>query len=133
MEPEELIAGMPAARRGAVRQLDALIRATVPSLTPHVRDGMLGYGSYRYRYKSGREGEGARIAVGAAARHVALHVMALSGPDEYLLETWAERVGGRPARSCVRFSSLGDLDLEAVRELLREAERLDPPGIVRPG
>lgn len=129
MEPEQLIAGMPAARRGAVRQLDALVRATVPALDAHVRDGMLGYGSYRYRYKSGRGGEAARIAVGAAARHVSLHVMAMSGPDEYLLEAWAARIGGRPARSCVRFSSLGELDLEAVRELLREAEGLDPPGL----
>ena len=124
---------MPAARRGAVRQLDALVRATVPALTPHVRDGMLGYGSYRYRYKSGREGESARVAVGANARQVSLHVMAMVSPDEYLVEVWAHRLGGRAGRSCLRFSSLAALDLEAVRELLREAARIDPPGLLREG
>ncbi len=130
MTPEELIAGMPAARRGAVRRLDALIRATVPALDVHVRDGLLGYGSYRYRYNSGRAGEGSRIAVGAAARHVALHVVAMIGPEEYLMEAWAERLGGRVGRSTLRCSSLEALDLEALRELLREAERLDPPGLL---
>lgn len=125
------MAGMPAARRGAVRQLDALIRATVPALTSHVHEGMLGYGSYRYRYRSGRQGEAARVAVGANARQVSLHVMAMAGPEEYLVEAWADRLGGRAGRSCLRFSSLAALDLEAVRALLREAERRDPPGLQR--
>ena len=114
-----------------MRRLDALVRATVPQLAPHVRDGMLAYGTYRYRYKSGRSGEAARIAIGANARQVSLHVAALAGPDEYLVESFAERLGGgRAGRSCVRFSKLAALELEAVRELLRAAAQLPPPGLV---
>ncbi len=122
---------MPAARRDDVRRLDALVRATVPQLAPHVRDGMLGYGSYRYRYKSGRSGEAARVAIGANARQVSLHVAAMAGPDEYLVESFADRLGGgRAGRSCVRFSKLASLELEAVRELLLAAAKLPPPGLV---
>ena len=103
----------------------------MPELEPHVRDGMLGYGPYRYRYKSGREGEAARIAVGANARQISLHVMAMAGPEEYLVESWADRLaGGRVGRSCVRFSKLAALDLEVLRELLRGAAELPPPGVV---
>ena len=114
-----------------MRRLDALVRATVPQLAPHVRDGMLAYGAYRYRYKSGRSGEAARVAIGANARQVSLHVAALAGPDEYLVESFAERLGGgRAGRSCVRFAKLATLELEAVRELLRTAAELPPPGLV---
>ena len=120
---------MPAARRNDVRRLDALVRATVPQLALHARDGMLGYGAYRYRYKSGRCGEAARIAIGANARQVSLHVAAMTGPDVYLVESFAARLGGgRIGRSCVRFSKLATLELEAVRELLRAAAELPPPG-----
>jgi len=122
---------LPAARRDDVRRLDALVRATVPQLAPHVRDGMLAYGPYRYRYKSGRCGEAARVAIGANARQVSLHVAAMAGPEEYLVESWAERLGpGRVGRSCVRFSKLAALELEVVRELLAAAARLPPPGLV---
>ena len=132
MTPEELIAGLPAARRNDVRRLDALVRATVPGLAPHVRDGMLAYGAYRYRYKSGRSGEAARVAIGANARQVSLHVAAMAGPEEYLVESFAERLGGGRGvgRSCLRFSKLEALDLEAVRELLAAAAVLPPPGLV---
>lgn len=110
------------------------MRATVPALEPHVRDGMLGYGAYRYRYKSGREGEAARVAIGANARQISLHVAAMTGPgsEEYLVESFGERLGGGrgTGRSCVRFSKLESLDLEAVRELLLAAAALPPPGLV---
>lgn len=132
MEPEELIAAAPAARRNALRRLDALVRATVPTLDVHVRGGLIGYGSYRFRYRSGRTGDGSRIAIGAAARHVSLHVAAMVGPEEYLVERWAARLGGRVGRSTLRCSVLEALDLEALRGLLREAAVLDPPGMLPP-
>ena len=123
---------MPAARRNDARRLDALIRATVPGLTPHVSDGMLAYGPYAYRYKSGREGQAARVALGANARQLSLHVAALAGPEETLVETFADRMGegARVGRTTVQFSKLATLDLEALRELLRGAAELPPPGLV---
>ena len=106
------------------------MRATVPELTPHVRDGLLAYGPYRYRYKSGRSGEAARVTLGANARLITLGVAARTGPEEYLVESFAERLGGgRVGRSCVRFSKLASLELEAVRELLHAAARIPPPGL----
>ncbi|MCW3011587.1 MAG: hypothetical protein JWO90_1991 [Solirubrobacterales bacterium] len=125
---------MPAARRNDVRRLDALVRATVPALTPHVHEGMLGYGAYRYRYKSGREGEGARVAIGAGARHVTLHVAALAGPEETLVEQFAGRLGAhaRTGRTTVQFSKLAEVELEPLRELLKGAAELPPPGLVEP-
>ena len=105
----------------------------MPALDAHVRDGMLGYGSYRYRYKSGREGEGSRIAIGATARAVSLHIEALAGgAGETLVETFAGRLGegARTGRTTVQFSKLEQLELEPVRDLLRQAAVLPPPGLV---
>lgn len=131
MEVAEAIAALPAVRRNDVRRLDALVRATVPQLAPHVREGTLGYGPYRYRYKSGRCGEAARITVGANARLVTIAIAAMTGPEEYLAETFAGRLGAaRVGRSCVRFSTLAALDLEALRALLVAAGELPPPGLV---
>ena len=131
MTAQELIAEMPAARRADVRRLDALVRATVPALEPHVRGDLLGYGPYRYAYKSGRTGEAARIAIGANPRQISLHVAAMAGPEEYLAESFAERLGGgRVGRSCVRFARLETLQLEALRELLEAAAAMPPPGLV---
>lgn len=123
---------MPAARRNDARRLDGLVRATVPQLEPHVRDGMLAYGPYAYRYKSGRSGEAARVAIGANARQLSLHVAALAGPDTTLVETFADRLGpgARVGRTTVQFSNLATLELEALRELLRGAAELPPPGLV---
>lgn len=96
-----------------------------------MRDGLLGYGSYRYRYKSGREGEGSRIAIGTTARAVSLHIEALAG-EGTLVETFAGRLGAgaRTGRTTVQFSKLEQLELEPVRDLLRQAAVLPPPGLV---
>ncbi len=104
----------------------------MPELDPHVRDGLLGYGSYRYQYKSGRHGDGSRIAIGATARAVSLHVEALADGEQTLVERWAERLGpgARTGRTTVQFSKLELLELEPLRELLREAAVLPPPGLV---
>ncbi len=118
-----------------MRRLDALVRATVPELEPHLTpEGLLGYGPYRYRYKSGREGTGARVAIGTTTRAVSLHVEALTDEGTTLVETFAGRLGpaARTGRTTVQFSQLDGVDLEALRELLRAAAQLPPPGLVTP-
>ncbi len=129
------MAAWPAARRGAARRLDALVRATVPELEAHVRDGLLAYGPYRFAYRSGRSGEGARVAIGASTRQVSLHVMALSGPDEHVVERFAGRLGpaARVGRTTVQFTRFEQLDLEQLRALLRAAAELPPPGLLGDG
>jgi hypothetical protein len=49
MTPDDYIDTLEEPRRGEVRALHELMRATAPDLEPHVASGMLGYGPFHYR------------------------------------------------------------------------------------
>jgi Domain of unknown function (DU1801) len=114
---------LPADRRDDVAHLDALIRETLPEATPGQAGGMLGYGPFHYRYASGREGDAHLVAVANRKAGLSLYVLSADG-DEYLAERYAERLGRvSVGKSCVRFRRLDDVDLDALRDLLRDAWR----------
>jgi len=112
------------ARRGDIEALDRLIRAEAPDLDRHMRSGMLAYGTYRYRYASGREGEAGVIALASQKRYISLYVSCTEG-GAYLAETFASRLPGADiGRSCIRFKRLGDVDEGVLRELISDAAKL---------
>jgi hypothetical protein len=118
---------LPEPRRVDVRRLHELIRATVPGLEPTMDARMLGYGPYHYRYASGREGDGVQVGLASNKHDISLYVVA-ADESGYLAERYAERLGKASCgRSCIRFKRLDDIDLDVVRQLLREAERMGPP------
>ena len=123
---EDYIGALEQPRRGEIERLDELIRETLPGLEPHMRYGMLGYGEYHYRYASGREGDAAVIGLASNKRYISLYVTC--GHDgAYIAERYAERLPKADiGKSCVRFKRIADVDLETVRELLRDAEEAGP-------
>lgn len=58
-----LLEQVPEPRRHMLERLDAVIRAAAPALEPSLWGDILGYGSYHYRYASGREGDGSLSAL----------------------------------------------------------------------
>ena len=117
-------------RRADVARLDELIRATLPDLEPVIAHGMLGYGPFRYRYASGREGETVVLALASQKRHLSLYVNCAT-PQGYLAESYKERLPAADiGRSCVRFKRLADLDDAVLLDLLAEAGRTRPAGAV---
>lgn len=118
------IEALPEPRRTDVRRLHDLIRETVPDLAPTMDFRMLGYGPFHYRYASGREGDTAILLVASNKQKVSLYVSAADDRG-YLAEAYADRLGKVSCgKSCIRFSRLDDLDLDALRDLLREAARV---------
>ncbi|HLU67840.1 MAG TPA: DUF1801 domain-containing protein [Kofleriaceae bacterium] len=118
--PEEYIAALAEPRRSEIAALDRLIRETVPELEPHIRSGMIGYGPFHYRYASGREGDWFRVGLASNKNYISLYACAADDRG-YVAERYRERIGKASiGRSCVRFKKLADLDLDALRELLRE-------------
>jgi Domain of unknown function (DU1801) len=127
--PAQYIARLDEPRRSQIRELHALVRATVPTLRPHMQAGMIGYGSYHYRGASGREGDWPVIAVASNARYISLYVMATVG-DAYLVETYRDRLPKASiGRSCVRFRRVEDLDRAALTQLLREGAAHAPRSV----
>lgn len=123
--PEEYIAELQEPRRGEIAQLDTLIRKTVPKLEPHIRSGMLGYGTYHYKYASGREGDWFRIGLASNKNYISLYACA-ADEQGYVAERYKERLPKASiGKSCVRFKRLEDLDLKVLKELLRETAKTE--------
>ncbi|MBX3190154.1 MAG: DUF1801 domain-containing protein [Labilithrix sp.] len=121
--PAEYIAALAEPRRSEIARLHALITKTCPRLEPHIRSGMIGYGTYRYKYATGREGEWFRIGLASNASYISLYACAA---DErgYVAERYASQLPKASiGKSCVRFKSAADLPLAILTKLLRETAR----------
>ncbi|MGV8040188.1 MAG: DUF1801 domain-containing protein [Thermoanaerobaculaceae bacterium] len=79
---------------------------------------IVGFGRYRYRYASGREGEW--MVMGFSPRKQDLTLYVLPGLDRFapLLSRLGRHTTGK---SCLYVKRLADLDLAVLRELLAEA------------
>jgi hypothetical protein len=126
MTPDDYIDTLDEPRRGEIRKLHDLIRETLPDLEPRVASGMIGYGSFHYRYASGREGDASLIALSSRKQYISLYVFCtLEGA--YLAERYVERLPKASiGKSCVRFKHTDDIDLGVLRNLIAEAGRIGP-------
>lgn len=122
-DPDDYIGQIDEPRRGDIEALDRLITEEAPQLDRSLQAGMLGYGSYHYRYASGREGDWPVIALASQKRHISLYVCATDG-EGYVAERYREQLAKADiGKSCVRFKRLSDVDEAALRELVGETAR----------
>ena len=124
---DEFIASLPDDRQAAMTVLHKAIRKTIPKLKPYVTAGMgtpmIGYGKYRYKSASGREGEWFLIGLAAAKAYYSLHICA-GGADGYSVEKNAKKLGNvKTGRSCINFKRLEDLNLPEAMKLVKQAEK----------
>ena len=111
-------------RRDAIATLDKLIRKAAPKLKRCLMHRMLGYGPYRYRYASGREGDTAVIALAAQKNYISLYICACD-ENGYLAERYRDRLPkANIGKSCVRFKRLEDVDLRAIERMVKDAAKL---------
>jgi uncharacterized protein YdhG (YjbR/CyaY superfamily) len=121
--PDEYIARLDEPRRGQIEELHKLIRRTLPDLEPHIQSGMIGYGSYHYKYESGREGDTFVVGVASNKRYISLYVMG-ADEDGYVAEKYRSKLPKADiGRSCIRFKKLDDVDTDALAEVIRHGAR----------
>ena len=123
----EFLAALPDDRRETMTAVHKAIREAVPKLKPYVTAGMgtpiIGYGKYRYRSSSGREGEWFLIGLAAGKNYFSLHICA-GDKDGYLAEKNAANLGNvKTGRSCINFKTLEDLNLKVAMGLVKKAEK----------
>lgn len=122
--PEQYIDRLDEPQRDEIRRLHELIRRTVPKLEPYVDSTGIGYGRYRYRYASGREGESFILGIADRKRYISFYVVAEDGVGGYLAESYRDRLPKADiGKSCVRFKRLDDLDEKVLREMIRAAAK----------
>jgi hypothetical protein len=132
---DEYIAMLTEDRREAIETLDKLIKDTVPGMKRWFAYNMLGYGKFKYIDYKKQENEWPVIALASQKQHLSLYVCAIDRDDEsqYLAEKYENELykdGVKPnvGKSCIGFRRLEDLDLEVVKKVLKEAEKM--PGLV---
>ena len=76
---------------------------------------IVGYGSYRYTYESGRTGESPLAAFAIRGRDLVVYVFAESDKQKALLA----RIGKhKMGKSCLYFRQLADLDQSVLEQLV---------------
>jgi hypothetical protein len=126
--PDEIDAWFDSAgaRSGELRRVDELVTAAAPGidrqLVPMGSSAMLGYGLMPYRPRSAKETTmWPLISLAAQKRHLSLYVSAVVD-GEYLAEQRADRLGKVSCgRSCIRFTSLDEVDAAELSALVRDA------------
>ena len=79
---------------------------------------IVGFGSYRYKYASGREGEWPLAGFSPRKQSLTLYIM--SGFDKH--DSLLAKLGKyKTGKSCLYINKLQDIDLETLRELIRQS------------
>ena len=81
-------------------------------------DSIVGFGSYHYRYASGREGDWPLTGLSPAKRHLTLYIM--PGFDDYQ-ELLAKLGKHRTGKSCLYVNRLQDVDMPVLMDIIRRS------------
>lgn len=119
----EYIESLSEPRKSEIEKLHKLILKTVPKLKPYIETGMLGYGKFHYKSRSGREGDWAIIGLASQKNYISIYVCAVEG-NEYIAE---KNKGLFPkasiGKSCIRIKRTEDIDLKKLAEIFKKAEK----------
>jgi hypothetical protein len=78
--------------------------------------GMIGFGTYHYRYDSGREGDWFITGFSPRKSALTLYIMAgFDGHDDLLAKLGPHKTG----KSCLYLKRLADVDMKALEKLIR--------------
>ncbi len=125
---KEYLAALPKERREPVEFLHKLIQKTSPKLKAHFAYNMLGYGSFPYRNYKKEMIEWPVVSLASQKNYMSLYVCAVD-KGKYLAETYKKELGKvSVGKSCIRFKKVEDLNLPALKKVLKFAEKF--PGLI---
>jgi len=79
---------------------------------------IVGFGQYRYRYDSGREGDSLRIGFSPRSQNLVLYIMAgFRGSAGLLAKLGKHKIG----KSCLYVNKLDDVDQGVLEQLVKRA------------
>ena len=117
---EKFLAGI----ENETRRNDALTVAEVMQKITKLEPKMwgpniVGFGKYRYRYESGREGEW--FLTGFSPRKDALTLYIMSGFEKEAADLMAKLGKYKNGKSCLYIKKLEDVDTRVLRQLIRRS------------
>lgn len=79
---------------------------------------IVGFGTYHYKYESGREGDFMITGFASRARDISIYLMASTDAQADLLAKLGKHKMGR---ACLTIKRLSDIDLSVLRELITQS------------
>jgi hypothetical protein len=76
---------------------------------------IIGFGSYHYKYESGREGDAPLVGFSPRKQNLTLYIRASSGESDVLLSKLGKHKSGK---GCVYVNRLSDIDLATLKEMV---------------
>ncbi len=105
-------------RRSEVKKVAAMMRAATGSRARMWGTSIMGFGSYHYRYDSGREGD--FLITGLSPRKQALTVYIMPGFSHF--EGLMKKLGKyKTGKSCLYIRRLADIDEKVLNRLIVDA------------
>jgi hypothetical protein len=104
-----------AQQRADCRELMVLLKKVTRHSPRMWGPSMVGYGSYRYTYESGRTGEAPLTGFAIRGRELVVYVMARGKEQRTLLSRLGKH---RMGVSCLYFKQLADLDKSVLEKLV---------------
>lgn len=113
-----LAAVEPAAKRADAEAIDALLRRVSGEEPRMWGPSIIGYGSYHYKYDSGREGDAPRLGFSPRKAATVLYIADGFARHEALMNKLGKFTTGK---SCLYVKKLADVDMAVLEELARES------------
>ncbi len=108
-------------RRADAKTLCALIQRAVGEPPEMWGPSIIGFGRYRYRYESGREGEACAAGFSPRAKQLAVYLSMPSDRTENLLGRLGKHKAGK---ACIYINKLADVDQSVLGELVADSYRV---------
>lgn len=131
--PDDHLAAFSDDVRETMLELDRLITEAMPGRSRDVWSGtfwggteqhIIGYGDIVQPRPRGDDVEWFAVGLARQTSHYSLYVNAVDD-GRYLLDSFRDRLGkAKIGAASIRFTSLGDIELDALRDLLRRADEL---------
>lgn len=113
-------------RRSEVLKVDKLIRKNAPKLKPYFAYNMIGYGTFHYKSKSGREGDWPIIALASQKNYISVYICATKD-GKYVPELYREKFGkASVGRSCISFKKLEDMNVDVLEKAISDGVHSPP-------
>ena len=117
---EEFLARVPdEQQREDARRLCAMMQQITGEPPAMWGTSIIGFGAYRYRYASGREGDSPLAGFSPRRQHLAIYLI---GGFESRHQSVLERLGPYKAgKGCLYIKRLDEVDQDALRELIKRS------------
>ena len=128
MTPTQYFTTLDEPRKSEMKQMFSLIKEAAPSLKSFVHETahgvVVGFGKQSYETKSGCKGDWFTVGLASRKGGIALYICAAKD-GEYLPETYKKDFAkAKIGKSCITFKNAEDINKEAVKRIVKEAEKL---------